>query len=62
MWEPGGATNSEQGEEKKLGLAGAKETGNSYVVLFEYGSVVFLHFSQQQQEVSHAQKMVKKIT
>lgn len=52
MWEPGGgrgpgAAPGGYGVGRRVG----KDAGNSYVVLFDYGSVVFMHFTQQQQEV-----------
>lgn len=50
MWEPGGASRPEQ--RGGVGFARVRDTSNSYVVLFDYGSVVFLHFGQEQQEVS----------
>ena len=33
-----------------------KDIGNSYVVIFDYGSVVFLHFNESQQEVGEAKQ------
>lgn len=57
MWEPGGGGGG-GGSGAGAGLRGGlgngmgnrvgKEAGNSYVVLFDYGSVIFIHFSQQQ--------------
>lgn len=56
MWEPGGGGSSPglrggfgNGVGSRVG--GKREAGNSYVVLFDYGSVIFIHFTQEQQEV-----------
>lgn len=49
MWEPRGSFRFEQAG--GIGNARVKDVGNSYVVLFDYGSVVFLHFTQEQQQV-----------
>lgn len=57
MWEPGGGGSSPGlllgGFGNGMGsmVGGKREAGNSYVVLFDYGSVIFIHFTQQQQEV-----------
>lgn len=57
MWEPGGGGSS-TGLRGGFGnglvgsrVGGKKKAGNSYVVLFDYGSVIFIHFTKQQQEV-----------
>lgn len=48
MWEPGGTSRSDQ--RGGFGNGRVRDAGNSYVVLFDYGSVIFLHFNQHQQE------------
>eukprot|EP00903_Cladosiphon_okamuranus_P010992 g10381.t1 len=55
MWEPGGGGSSaglRGGFSGVVGsrVGGKKKAGNSYVVLFDYGSVIFIHFTKQQQE------------
>ncbi|CAM9297692.1 unnamed protein product, partial [Ectocarpus fasciculatus] len=55
MWEPGGGGGSTGAGLRGLGVGVGgrrvgKEAGNSYVVLFDYGSVVFIHFTKEQQE------------
>ena len=49
MWEPAGGPNAER--PARIVNGRMKDAGNSYVVIFKYGSVVFLHFNQSQQEV-----------
>ena len=49
MWEPGGTSRSDQ--RGGFGNGRVRDAGNSYVVIFDYGSVIFLHFNQHQQEV-----------
>lgn len=57
MWEPGGSDSGLRGGQgvngTVMGNRVGKAAGNSYVVLFDYGSVIFLHFTQQQQEVKN---------
>lgn len=49
MWDPQGSSQRlEQRRDEKAMPAGS---GHSYVVLFDYGSVVFLHFTEHQREV-----------
>ncbi|CBJ33046.1 conserved unknown protein [Ectocarpus siliculosus] len=55
MWEPGGGEGGTGAGLRVLGVGMGgrrvgKEAGNSYVVLFDYGSVVFIHFTKEQQE------------
>lgn len=52
MWEPNSTRrrdrkefNAERGEQEG-------DTGDSYMVLFNYGSVVFVHFTEEQREVT----------
>lgn len=60
MWEPGGAGSGLRGglggNRMMIGNTLGKAAGNSYVVLFDYGSVIFMHFTQQQQEVKNKRK------
>ena len=54
MWEPAGGLNGEKPAFFTKGRM--KDIGNSYVVIFDYGSVVFLHFNESQQEVGEAKQ------
>lgn len=53
MWDPAGGTRPRQLRGDSSNVAATTDNSSSgYVVMFDYGSVVFLHFTQQQQEVS----------
>lgn len=49
MWDPEGSPRPSQ---KRGSKATPLDFGLSYVVIFDYGSIVFLHFTDQQREVS----------
>lgn len=52
MWDPAGGTRPRQLRGDSSNVATKTDSsGPGYVVMFDYGSVVFLHFTQQQQEV-----------
>lgn len=46
MWDPEGMPREVRGA-----AAASPDDGTSYVVMFDYGSIVFLGFTQEQQEV-----------